>query len=122
MDIRWACRYNAVISICHTLDAILATLEDVTEDRDGMEATQAIGLLLQVKSFKFLLCLIIFDKLLSVTKDLSDVSQSTRLDLAKAANLVLGTEETLEDFRTDNYWDHLLPMQKVLLGFTALIS
>ena len=71
-----------------------------------MKAAQATGLLLQVKSFKFLLYLIIFDKVLSVTKGLSDVLQSTNLDLAKAANLVSATIKTLEDFRTDNYWDH----------------
>lgn len=103
-DTRWACRYNAVNSTCHTLDAILGTLEDIAEDN---EATQATGLLLQVKSFKFLLCLVIFDKVLSITKGLSDVLQSTSLDLAKAADLVSGTIETLEDLWTDNYWDCL---------------
>lgn len=106
-DTRWACRYSAVNSICYTFDAILATLEDITEDSDGMKATQATGLMLQVKSFKFLLCLIIFDKVLSITKGLSDVLQSTSLDLAKAADLVSGTIETLEDLRTDSYWDRL---------------
>ena len=106
-DTRWACRYSTVNSICYTFDAILATLEDIAEDSDGMKATQATGLMLQIKSFKFLLCLIIFDKVLSITKGLSDVLQSTSLDLAKAADLVLGTIETLEDLRTDNYWDRL---------------
>lgn len=106
-DTRWACRYNAVNSICHTLDAILGTLEEIADDSDGMKATQATGLLLQVKSFKFLICLVTFDKVLSITKGLSDVLQSISLDLAKAADLVSGTIETLEDLRTDNYWDNL---------------
>ena len=106
-DTRWACRYSTVNSICYTFDAILATLEDLAEDSDGMKATQATGLMLQVKSFKFLLCLIIFDKVLSITKGLSDVLQSASLDLAKAADLVSGTIETLEDLRTDSYWDRL---------------
>ena len=107
-DTRWACRYFSVNSICYTFDAILATLEEVAEDTsDGTKATQAMGLMLQVKSFKFLLCLIIFDKVLSVTKGLSDVLQSISLDLAKAADLVSGTIETLEDFRTDSNWERL---------------
>ena len=106
-DTRWACRYSTVNSICYTFDAILATLEDIAEDSDGMKATQATGLILQLKSFKFLTCLIIFDKILSITKSLSDVLQSAGLDLAKAADLVSGTIETLEDLRTDNYWDRL---------------
>ena len=62
--------------------------------------------MLQVKSFKFLLCLIIFDKILLITKGLSDVLQS--LDLGKVADLVSGTIETLEHLRTDSYWDRLL--------------
>ena len=33
--------------------------------------------------------------------------QSTSLDLAKAADLVSATIETLEDLRTDSCWDHL---------------
>ena len=72
-DTRWACRYAAVNCICHTLDAIIATLEHVVEDSDGMKATPATGLMLQVKSFKFILCLIIFDKIIGITKGLSDV-------------------------------------------------
>ena len=103
-DTRWVCRYSTINSICYTFDAILATLEDLAEDSDGMKATQATGLMLQVKSFKFLLCLIIFDKVLSITKGLSDVLQSASLDLAKAADLVSGT---IEDLRTDSYWDRL---------------
>ena len=106
-DTRWACRYSAINTICYTFDAILATPEDVSEDTDGMKATQAIGLMLQVKSFKFLLSVIIFDKILSITKGLSDVLQSTTLDLAKAADLVSGTIATLEDLRTDTYWNRL---------------
>lgn len=107
-DTRWACRYCSVNAICYTFDAILPTLEDVAEDTsDGMKATQATGLMLQVKSFKFLVCLIIFDKILSITKGLSDVLQSANLDLARAADLVLGTIETLEDLRTDGYWNRL---------------
>ena len=105
-DTRWACRYSSINSVCYTFDSILATLEEVAEDTsDGMKATQATGLMLQVKSFKLLLC--IFDKVLSITKGLSDVLQSASLDLAKAADLVSATIETLEDLRTDSYWDCL---------------
>ena len=72
-----------------------------------MESTQVTGLLLQVKSFKFLLCLVIFDKVLSITKGLSDVMLSISLELAKAGDLVSGTIETLEDLQTNSYWDSI---------------
>ena len=84
--------------MCYTFDAILATLEDMGEDSDGMKAAQATGLLLQIKTFRFLLSLITFDKILSITKGLSNVLQSANLDLAKTADLVSGTIKTIKDF------------------------
>ena len=84
--------------MCYTFDAILATLEDMGKDSDGMKATQATGLLLQMKTFHFLLSLITFDKVLSITKGLSNVLQSATLDLAKADDLVSGTIKQLKTF------------------------
>ena len=72
---------------------------------DGTKAAEARGLLLQVTSFQFVLCLIIFDRLLSCVKGLSNVLQGTQVDLAKAADLVLGTIETIEVFRSDDEWE-----------------
>lgn len=81
-DIRWACRQGAVHAICCTFDAVLATLEEIEDDNDRAKAMEARGLLLQVKCFKFVLFLVVFDRLLSCSKGLSDVLQSTQLDLA----------------------------------------
>ena len=41
--------------------------------------------------------LIIFDKILSCTKNLSDQLQSTNIDLAQAADLVIATKSLLEE-------------------------
>ena len=54
--------------------------------------------------FKFVLSLVVFDRLLSCSKGLSDVLQNTQLDLAKAADLVSALIETFEDFRSDESW------------------
>ena len=59
------------------------------------------------KSFSFLLLLIIFDRIFSCTKRLSDLLQSQQCNLAKAANLVSATVETLEEFRYDFSQKHL---------------
>jgi len=56
--------------MCCTFNALIATLEEIVVG--GEKAVQASGLLLQVKSFSFLLLLIIFDRILSYTKRLSD--------------------------------------------------
>ena len=106
-DTRWACRYRSVNAVCCTFDAVLATLEQISEHSSGDKATEATGLLLQMKCFRFLMCLITFDKLLLVIKGLSDVLQSPSLDLAKAADLVSATIETLQSFWNGHEWDHL---------------
>ena len=103
-DTRWACRQGAVHAICCIFDAVLATLEEIEDDNDRTKAMEARGLLLQVKCFKFVLSLVVFDRLLSCSKGLSDVLQSTQLDLAKAADLVSALIETFEDFRSDKSW------------------
>ena len=86
---------------------MVATLTEIAEGSAGPKSMEASGLLLQVKSFKFLLALVIFDRLLSITKHLSDALQSTNMDLAKAIDLVSATVETLEEFRSDCSWEHL---------------
>lgn len=45
--------------------AVLSTLEYVVNGNDGRKAAEAKGILLQVKSFNFVLCLVIFDRRLS---------------------------------------------------------
>ena len=93
-DTRWACRQGAVNAVCCTFDAVIGTLSAVVNGNNGAKLAEARGLLLQVSSFQFVLCLVIFDRILSCTKGLSDTLQSTQLDLARAADLVSATIET----------------------------
>ena len=106
-DTRWACRYISVNTVCHTYDAILATLAEIADSDDAAKTVTAKGLLSQVKSFNFIKILAIFDRILSCTKQLSDLLQSQQCDLAKAVDLVSTTIETLEEFRSDASWSHL---------------
>lgn len=100
----WACRHGAVNAVCCTFDAVIGALLAVVNGNNGVKSAEARGLLLQVSSFQFVLCLVIFDRILSCTKSLSDMLQSTQLDLARAADLVSVTVETLEEFRSDQEW------------------
>lgn len=106
-DTRWACRYDAVNAVCYTYDSLLRTLEEIREGPDRNKAVEATGLYFQVKSFKFLISLITFDRVLSCTKSLSDQLQGTQIDLSKAADLVLATESTLKEFRSDKAWNQV---------------
>ena len=75
-DTRWACRYISVNTVCHTYDAILATLAEIADNDDAARAVTATWLLSQVKSFNFIIILVIFDRILSCTRQLSDLIQS----------------------------------------------
>ena len=111
-DTRWACLYSAINAICYTFDALLATLEDIASGSDHSKAVEARGLLHQVKHFKFLLCLIIFDRVLSCSISLSEQLQDRKVNLSKATDLVLATTETLQEFREEKSWDHLYDYAK----------
>lgn len=106
-DTRWACRYFAVDAVCSTYDSVIGTLEDISNGEDKAKVVEAKGILAQVKGFKFLLLLIIFTRILSFTKSLSDQLQSATNDMAKAAGLITSTIETLQEFRSDSAWNHL---------------
>ena len=106
-DTRWACRQSAINAICHVFDAILATLEQISTGCDSSRAIEARGLLAQVKSFHFLLCAIMFDRVLTCAKHLSDLLQCPKLEFGKAGDVVSSTIETIEMFRSDEEWDKL---------------
>ena len=74
---------------------------------EGSKAVEAQGLLLQVKDFKFRISLIIFDQIL-LQKSLSDSLQSMQINLGNAADLVMVSDSTLQDFHTDNVWEKVL--------------
>ena len=107
LDTRWACRHGVVNAICCTYDSLLATLEEPSERVDRAKAVEATGLLLQIKSFKFLVSLIMFDRIMACTKSLSDYLQHAQVNLAKATDLVAAIVSMLELFRMDEEWHKL---------------
>ena len=105
-DTRWAYRFLAVDAVCSRFDAILATLEVIKDGDDRPKAVEPIGNLTQVQCFKFLLVLIVFWRILSCTKSLSDQLQSATIDMARTIDLTGATIETLEEFRSDAAGKH----------------
>lgn len=106
-DTRWACRHAAINTICYTYDSLLMALEEIGLSSDHSKAVEAKGLLFQVQSFSFLLSLVIFDRILSCTKQLSDQLQSSKIDLYRASELVTASKAMLQQFRTDEYWNQI---------------
>ena len=105
-DTRWACRYAAVNTCC-TYNSILLTLEEISLSSDHSKAVEAKGLLYQVQSFSFIVSVVVFDQILSCTKQLSDQLQSSKIDLYRASELVSASKAMLQCFHTDEYWDQV---------------
>ena len=104
VETRWACRHEAIRTVKETIGPIIATLESIESGDNRDRAVEARGLLLQVKSFSFILGLVTFDKLFSMTNLLSVTLQQTGLDLSAAVVLINATVETLEECRSDEEW------------------
>uniref|UniRef100_A0A1X7VEV1 TTF-type domain-containing protein n=1 Tax=Amphimedon queenslandica TaxID=400682 RepID=A0A1X7VEV1_AMPQE len=114
-DTRWACRYLALDVIA--FDSVVATLESIAECNDKAKAIEATGLLHQVKTFKFVSCLIIFLRIIRITKALSDQLQKRDIDLAVADDLVFSTADTLKGMRSDTTWKQIY---KYMIGVAKL--
>ena len=105
VDTRWACRYSAINAVCCTFDYVLLALEEIAASTHYNKAIEAKGLLHQVKSFSFIISLVMFNRVLSCTKQLSNKLQSSTMDLFRASELVSASKAMLLTFHTDDYWD-----------------
>lgn len=105
-DTHWSCKYLAVDAVCSTFESVLATLEEIANGEDISRATEATCIWTQVQTFKVLVSLITFWRILSSTKSLSEHLQSRQMDLAKVADLVIATISSLKEFRSDSQWNH----------------
>ena len=96
-DTRWSCRHASIKAVKTTITAIIAALEELS-DHSGSRAIDARGLLHQIKSFYFLLSLILFEKIFLITGNLSNLLQSKTINYAAAATSISATKISLEIF------------------------
>uniref|UniRef100_A0A8C4RRK3 DUF4371 domain-containing protein n=1 Tax=Erpetoichthys calabaricus TaxID=27687 RepID=A0A8C4RRK3_ERPCA len=110
-DTTWACRFIALWKIMDRLPALKRILQEMVKQRRGEKSSEARGLLVQIDQ-EFAVYLVTFRKLFGETKLLSDMLQSSTVDLLRAADLVEGLVQTLTYLRQesffDNYWDEVL--------------
>lgn len=114
-DTRWASRYNACRNLWDRLPAVVKVLEDLAEENSGERSIGARGLLPQI-NLQFIVFLAIFKKLLGDAKMLSNLLQSSSLDLAKAVDLVETLIDTFQSYKTEqvfgDLWDTVLELAK----------
>ncbi|KAI6653075.1 Zinc finger MYM-type protein 1-like [Oopsacas minuta] len=99
---------------------IQPTLEEFWHGNDRSKAIEANGLLLQIKTFKFLLTLIIFDKIFSNTNVLSECLQSSHIDSSTAVDLVSDTTLILEKLRFIEEWERIISYARDVANLNAI--
>ena len=105
-DTRWSCRHTSINAVKTTISAIVQTLEDIAEE-SGNRAVEARGLLFQTKSFHFFLSLMTFDRVFSITGNLSNLLQAKELNYAAAATCIEATKQTIIDLRNETVWKNI---------------
>ena len=105
---------GAVHAVCQTL------LQEIGYCSDHTKAIGAKGLYYQVATFPFIVSLVMFDRILSCTKSISDQLQSSEVDLAKAADLVSAIKSTLEEYHTDYFRKKIFQSIAELHGIEVL--
>ncbi|KAF3837723.1 hypothetical protein F7725_009491 [Dissostichus mawsoni] len=88
------------------LPALKRVLQDIAQERNGERSIEARGLLAQL-DLEFIVHLVTLRKVFGETTFLSDMLQSSSLDLSKAVDLVGSLVQTLNDFRQESFFDNL---------------
>lgn len=112
-DTRWACRHIACRNVMDRLPAIVQVLEEIASENHPQRAVEARGILAQI-DLNFAGCLVLFRKVLTDSKFLSDMLQSKTVDYAKAVELIEALKETLVNYRShtsfDEMWTEILDL------------
>ena len=103
-DTRWACRYQSIKAINENFGALVETLKSISKSSTDYKF-QAIGLLSNINSNNFKLCLKIFVSILSVIHTLHSFLQSEETTLSNAISMIEATIQQFEHMRTDEFWN-----------------
>ena len=106
IETRWACRSEATKTFKETFGAVLTTLKSISGGEQRDRAIEAKGLLLQIFEFeyKFVLCLVMFNQLFSMTNGLSKAFQDPDLDFSAAISFIDASIETLQSYTSEKQW------------------
>ncbi|PIK48039.1 putative zinc finger MYM-type protein 1-like [Apostichopus japonicus] len=97
---RWACRVDACRVMKDRFPVVVRLLGEIGNEDNADRAVEAKGLLAQLDA-NFLMKLVVFSDILTKTSQLSNMLQSTDLDLAKAVELTETLISLLEDLRNN---------------------
>lgn len=102
-DTRWLCKYAGVHYFNCRLSSVIADLTKLTQSNSKKEASEAKGLLLQLRSFDVIFTLTLMEDLLPVINTLSEQLQSQSLDFVICTQLITSCANSLQQKRSDKY-------------------
>lgn len=85
---RWSSHSSAINMILLTYPAILAALEELKHDKDSNTKKLALCFIKQLKKFKFILMVVIFNEIFKITSPLSKYLQSSNIDFFQAVTFI----------------------------------
>lgn len=101
-ETRWACRSEAVSVVQAQLNIIIKALEESVENSsDAKTKAKGKGILYQMKSFDFIICLEVVHPILQLVVQVSKTLQSPNIDLCQAVEEVSSLALALEEFRIE---------------------
>lgn len=92
------------------LPAVLKVLQEIAHEKSGDRSVEARGILSQI-DVHFIGLLVTFCKVLGDAKCLSDILQSSSLDLARVVDLVGALTDTLQNYRSEGWYRYLTVSQ-----------
>ena len=109
-ETRWSCRFEAIRAVEANFSILLDLLETIENDpgSDAKAVTDARGLRIQMKTFEFVIALLVLKHLFEHTNITSQYLQSESIDLDAAIASVQATQSTLKKFRNDGTHFHRL--------------
>lgn len=121
-DTRWACRVVACRNIRDRLDALLCTLHDIACNSNGDRAVEASGLIAMME-FKFVFLLHLFCDLLGKIHVVSNLLQSSSIDLSTAVELTSNLLTCMKEIRqSDDYLNNICQSAKKLCNECNITS
>lgn len=103
---RWSSHSSAIDMVLLTYPAILSSLEILQNDSDLNTKKTAKGLLKNIKSFKFILMLVIFKDIFIITSPLSKYLQSANIDFFQAITFLDSALVKTKSLRSENEHFH----------------
>ncbi|CAH1109478.1 unnamed protein product [Psylliodes chrysocephalus] len=106
-DTRWSCRNTNCQAVKKNYSSIINALQFEIQQNYNKNVVEAVGLLSNMKSSKFLVSLIIIEEILTMINILSKQLQSENGTMAESTNIINGTIKSLEQKRDENVFARL---------------